>query len=77
MDRTTLTANLKPLERRGLLMVTDAERDKRSRRLGLTAAGRALLVAALPIWKRSHRALERRLYRSSVDRLRDDLQALG
>ncbi len=77
MDRTTLTANLKPLERRGLLIVTVDERDKRSRRLGLTAAGRALLVAALPIWKRSHRALERRLYRSSVDRLRDDLQALG
>src|SRR5882757_3470670 len=31
MDRTTLTANLKPLERRGLVKVTVDETDKRSR----------------------------------------------
>src|SRR5881275_3641769 len=37
MDRTTLTANLKPLERRGLVEVTVDESDKRSRRLALTA----------------------------------------
>src|SRR5690348_18512570 len=33
MDRTTLTANLKPLERRGLLRVEVDGADKRSRRL--------------------------------------------
>src|SRR5260221_3120260 len=43
MDRTTLTANLKPLERRGLVAVTVDAADKRSRRLWLTSAGRALL----------------------------------
>src|ERR1700675_532195 len=42
MDRTTLTANLKPLQRRGLLEVTVDGGDKRSRRLRLTSAGRAL-----------------------------------
>src|SRR5712692_10202596 len=47
MDRTTLTANLKPLERRGLLEVTINPADKRSRRLRLTSPGRALLAAAL------------------------------
>src|SRR5262245_4016503 len=31
MDRTTLTANLKPLERRGLVTVSVDETDKRSR----------------------------------------------
>src|SRR6185312_11600053 len=51
MDRTTLTANLKPLERRGLVTVTIDETDRRSRRLALTAEGRALLIAAVPIWK--------------------------
>src|SRR5579872_4537459 len=33
MDRTTLTANLKPLARRGLLEIAVDEEDRRSRRL--------------------------------------------
>ncbi|WP_119302452.1 MarR family winged helix-turn-helix transcriptional regulator [Dongia deserti] len=76
MDRTTLTANLKPLERRGLLSIKVDESDRRSRRLALTAEGRALLAAAVPIWKRTHAALERRLKRSA-DALRADLMALS
>src|SRR5690606_11345953 len=40
MDLTTLTANLKPLERRGLVAVEVDEADRRSRRLRLTRAGR-------------------------------------
>src|ERR1700741_4247606 len=76
MDRTTLTANLKPLERRGLVTVTIDETDRRSRRLALTAEGRALLIAAVPIWKRTHAALERQLKRSA-DALRGDLMTLA
>jgi DNA-binding MarR family transcriptional regulator len=76
MDRTTLTAALKPLERRGLVKVAVDEADKRSRRLTLTAAGRALLFAAVPIWKREHAALERLLPEAGADRLRADLRAL-
>lgn len=53
MDRTTLTANLKPLERRGLIQVAVDAKDKRGRRLTLTDAGRALLVQAAPIWERA------------------------
>jgi DNA-binding MarR family transcriptional regulator len=77
MDRTTLTANLKPLERRGLVKVLVDPADKRSRRIQLTAAGHALLMAAVPIWKRTHAALERRLRRGDPDLLRDDLRALS
>lgn len=76
MNRTTLTANLKPLERRGLVKVTVDDADKRSRRLTLTPAGRALLVEALPIWKRTHAAIDRVLTRTDPDRLRADLRAL-
>src|SRR5687768_7514681 len=65
MDRTTLTANLKPLERRGLVRIKVDEADRRSRRLALTADGRALLAEATPIWKRHHAALERLLKRSA------------
>ena len=76
MDRTTLTANLKPLERRGFVTVSVDETDRRSRRLALTAEGRALLVAAVPIWKRTHAALGRRLKRSAAA-LRADLLAFS
>lgn len=58
MDRTTLTANLKPLERRGLLTVAPDPGDKRSRRLALTPAGEALLVEAVPIWRQTHAEID-------------------
>ena len=76
MDRTTLTANLKPLERRGLVTVSVDDGDKRSRRLTLTVAGRALLVAALPLWEKEHAAVEGLLSDIDPDRLRADLRAL-
>jgi len=76
MDRTTLTANLKPLQRRGLVMVSVDDADKRSRRLMLTPAGRALLVAALPVWENEHAAIEDLLTDVDPDRLRADLRAL-
>jgi DNA-binding MarR family transcriptional regulator len=76
MDRTTLTANLKPLERRGLIRIKVDDADRRGRRLALTADGRALLAEATPIWKRHHAALERQLKRSA-DALRADLVTLS
>jgi DNA-binding MarR family transcriptional regulator len=76
MDRTTLTANLKPLERRGLLKVTVDKDDKRSRRLLLTAAGRSLLLKAVPLWRAAHAETER-LLTSSPDTLRSALRALS
>lgn len=54
MDRTTLTANLKPLERRGLVDIRPDADDRRSRRLYLTDAGRDLLKAAVPVWRLTH-----------------------
>jgi DNA-binding MarR family transcriptional regulator len=77
MDRTTLTANLKPLERRGLVMLAADNNDKRTRRLTLTPAGRALLRAAVPVWRRTHAEIDRLLAASSPDRLRADLRALS
>ncbi|MFC0386134.1 MarR family winged helix-turn-helix transcriptional regulator [Muricoccus vinaceus] len=77
MDRTTLTAALKPLERRGLLRVEAHPADRRSRRLGLTEAGHALLLDALPIWKRTHADLEAGLPELDVEGLRASLRALA
>ena len=75
MDRTTLTANLKPLERRGLVAVAPDPDDRRSRRLALTATGRRTLAAAVPIWRRVHGAIEAHL--ADPDALRAGLVALG
>jgi DNA-binding MarR family transcriptional regulator len=76
MDRTTLTANLKPLERRGLLKVSVDKEDRRSRRLALTSSGRALLAKAYPVWRETHTATERQLAGLSADQLRIALGAL-
>ncbi|MBO0736719.1 MAG: winged helix-turn-helix transcriptional regulator [Alphaproteobacteria bacterium] len=77
MDRTTLTANLKPLQRRGLVEVIVDGADKRTRRLSLTPAGCSILAAACPIWKRTHAAIDDLLAGSGPDRLRAELRALS
>ncbi len=76
MDRTTLTANLKPLQRRGLVKVRPDNEDRRGRRLTLTADGSALLAAAVPVWVRTHGETEQLLARSSADTLRAALREL-
>ncbi len=58
MDRTTVTALLKTLSRRGLVEVEADARDRRTRRAAVTAAGRQALAQALPIWRAEHAALE-------------------
>jgi len=77
MDRTTLTAALKPLERDRLLKIAVDPEDRRSRRLILTAKGRAVLARATPIWQRAHREVEALLPEEEPDRLRKNLRALS
>ena len=77
MDRTTLTAALKPLQRRDLVTVMVDNEDRRGRRLRLTPAGRALLACALPVWRRTHAKIDRLLPPDGAGRLRRDLQALS
>ena len=77
MDRTTLTANLKPLQRRNLLKVAVDKEDKRSRRLSLTAAGRGLVAKAFPVWKQAHAETEKLLTNIRADDLRSALRALS
>jgi DNA-binding MarR family transcriptional regulator len=77
MDRTTLTAALKPLERRGLVAVTAHPADARRRLLRLTPAGSALLSRAVPIWESTHAALEALLDGADPDQVRQSLRALS
>ncbi len=77
MDRTTLTAALKPLERRGLVAIAADPADRRGRLLTLTAAGRKILAAAVPIWRKTHETIESDLPGLDAGRLRAALRALG
>jgi DNA-binding MarR family transcriptional regulator len=50
MDRSTLGHLLRPLEDHGLVRLRVSKEDRRSRVVMLTAAGKALLARALPLW---------------------------
>src|SRR5215471_10568475 len=56
MDRTTLTRNVGPLEREGLIE-RGGEGWRRSRALKVTRAGRALMSKAVPLWEEAQRNL--------------------
>ena len=56
-DRTTITANLKPLERRSLVTVSPDDDDRRVRRVALTASGLALLQKAYVVWTETQRSI--------------------
>nr|CAD6607543.1 MarR family transcriptional regulator [Rhizobium sp. TCK] len=75
MDRTTLTAAVKVLERRGLVETLPHPDDRRSRLMRLTSEGTALLSQALPIWERVHGELDGELG-SSMAPLRQTLAAI-
>jgi DNA-binding MarR family transcriptional regulator len=66
MDPTTLTRNLRPLERRGFVAMKSDRRDKRSRCLHLTPSGRAAFERAGPAWVRAQRHIEEALGRQST-----------
>lgn len=61
MDPTTLTRNLRPLERRGLMVSAPDPSDRRSRSLHLTEKGRATFREAHPGWQAAQAQVEQRL----------------
>ncbi len=77
MDRTTLTAALKPLARRGLIKITEDGDDRRARLLRLTPQGKKLLARAVPVWKSTHAEVEANLGNGEPDRLRKNLLVLS
>lgn len=74
MDRTTLTRNLQPLERAGLVKVLPGE-DKRARMVSATSKGLDALDRALPLWKRAQGDMVEALGRFHWGVLMDNLRA--
>lgn len=58
MDRATLGHNVRPLEARGLIVLTVGA-DRRSRVVELTADGRSVLQDARGLWRDAQRSFER------------------
>ena len=77
MDRTTLTANLKPLQREGLVANDIDPGDRRGRLVVLTSKGKRRLKAALPIWKRTHEEADALLVPVKDQSVRAGLRALA
>jgi DNA-binding MarR family transcriptional regulator len=75
MDRTTLTRNTRPLQRKGLIQI-GAGRDGRSSEVVLTDRGHAVLQRAYPLWRQTQRRLISRLGRRRWESLIGDLSAL-
>jgi DNA-binding MarR family transcriptional regulator len=75
LDQSTLTRNLRPLERRGLVAVRPGP-DRRTRTITLTAKGRRLYDEVLPLWERIQGAVVEQLGRSGWGDLHSALDRL-
>jgi|ERR1700755_2190401 DNA-binding MarR family transcriptional regulator len=60
MDRATLGHNIRPLEAQGYLTLS-VGKDRRSREVSLTPAGRKILAEARPHWERAQSAFEQEI----------------
>jgi len=58
MDSTTMTAAVKTLEKRGLVLLQADKADARVRRPALTEAGREVVARAVPLWREEHAKLQ-------------------
>ncbi len=74
MDRTTLTRNLKPLERDGLIRI-EAGNDRRVREVSMTEQGTAVLKQAYPRWREAQSRMITGLGESSLEELLSSLQS--
>ena len=77
MEPSTLTAAVKPLARRGLLVVEADPDDLRSRRLRITPKGVALMRGAVAVWREAHAALEAELEVGTPGALRSGLAEIA
>jgi len=76
LDRTTLSRNLKPLTRSGLIQVLVGE-DSRSRAVMLTKEGRRILRQAMPLWKKTQARVAEIVGEGRIQSLVDDLGSVN
>jgi DNA-binding MarR family transcriptional regulator len=75
MDGTTLTRNVRPLEKSGLVRVAREPSDRRVRVVRLTPEGERLIEGALPLWTQAHERVITALGSEEAAELRDRFDA--
>jgi DNA-binding MarR family transcriptional regulator len=73
MDPTTLTRNLQPLQREGLVVIEPDRRDRRVRWVSLSDAGRRTLEDARPHWREAQDYIRKLFGDDETARLHDTL----
>ncbi|MBI3709081.1 MAG: winged helix-turn-helix transcriptional regulator [Proteobacteria bacterium] len=76
LDQSTLSRNLRMLEGEGLIEIAVVEADLRRRAVWLTETGARRLEKAIPIWRKAHAELAKRLSPDLARRLADETEAL-
>lgn len=76
LDQSTLSRNLRTLESDGLIEITVVETDLRRRAVWLTETGARRLEAAIPIWRKAHARLAKRISPELARRLAEQTEAL-
>jgi len=76
MDRSTLGHNLRPLERDGYVVLGSDPEDRRTRKVGLTPAGKKKLAEARPLWKKANDRFEKAFGAGRAEQLRKLLSEL-
>ncbi|MGO9544548.1 MAG: MarR family winged helix-turn-helix transcriptional regulator [Rhodomicrobium sp.] len=76
LDQSTLSRNLRGLERDGLVEIAIVEGDLRRRAVWLTEKGATILESALPVYRRAHAALAELVDLELARRLAHETQAL-
>ncbi len=76
LDQSTLSRNLRGLERDGLVEIAVVEKDLRRRAVWLTEKGAIALESALPVYRRAHAALAGLIDLELAQRLANETRAL-
>jgi DNA-binding MarR family transcriptional regulator len=74
MDRTTLTRNLGPLQKQGLVDISPGD-DQRIRIVAMTREGKQMYQQALPLWDRAQNGIAGKLGKDRIKSLLADLKA--
>lgn len=76
LEQSTLSRNLRTLEGQGLIEIAVVESDLRRRAVWLTETGARRLEAAIPLWRKAHSKLAKRLTADLSRRLADQTEVL-
>jgi len=76
MERTTLTRNVSLLERMGMVSTTMG-RDRRERKIAITADGRHLLEKTLPLWEKAQNGVVGTIGQETWEELLNGLHAVA